>query len=404
MMKLKPETILKRGSGVEIRMDSLHMIQVIVNNKRSGFRNLALVILSVFSQPLTMREGLRKIKVSGVQNWVEASSTICKLWVLGALCDYNENQFSPDKNLASFGSSPIHIAMLNDRVRTNKFEKAIKQVVRKGDVVVDIGTGTGILAIAAARAGAKKVYAIEAGSMADVAQAVINTTEYTDRITLIRSWSTQVELPEKADVLVSEIIGNDPFDENVLPVFFDARQRLLTPGARLIPGSIKVIGLPVQVPERMLKNRILHEADLVNWEKWYDIDFSALKNIDADLSKHLIKLDTERLKNVAIFNDPLVLAEVDLNAITNLKIDNYVSGTVAHEFNGLLIHFELGLDDLLLSNQPGLPDRATSWVNFVWYLPGAAKLKIGDDYTINYKYSGGRDSEIRLLHNDELTG
>lgn len=396
-MDLTPDTVLKRANGVNIAIDSAHVVQVKVNGRRASFSNLALTLLTVFAEPLTMRQALKKLQVSGAQHWVELTSAVSKLWVLGALYNYEENQFVPDKNFASFGSSPIHITMLNDRVRTEMFFDAIKNTVKEGDVVVDIGTGTGVLAVEAARAGAARVYAIEAGAIADVAQSVFNNSGFADRITLFRGWSTQIELPEKADVLVSEIIGNDPFDENVLQVFVDARKRLLKPGAQIIPRSIRVKGVPVSIPANLLQNRLLQEHDLENWSKWYGSDFSALKNFNPSLARHLIKANAQKVNELTVYDEPIVLAGVDFQTFSEPGVENLVQGKAGKAFNGLLTYFELDLNNKVLSNHPIHTDRNNSWINFVWYLPEALQLKTGEEYTIHYKYAGGRDSEIRLL-------
>ena len=89
--------------------------------------------------------------------------------------------------------------------------------------------------MAAAPAGAKRVYAIEVRPIAEVAARFFQGSGLGDRITLIRGNSTEISLPERADVLVSEIIGNDPLAEQVLDTATcDAVARLLKPGARLI--------------------------------------------------------------------------------------------------------------------------------------------------------------------------
>jgi len=94
----------------------------------------------------------------------------------------------------------FHASMLNDRRRTAGYLASIRDIVKPGDVVVDIGTGTGILAIAAVRAGARHVYAIEEARIARVARTLFEANGMTDHITLIRGRSTEVKLPQRADV------------------------------------------------------------------------------------------------------------------------------------------------------------------------------------------------------------
>jgi protein arginine N-methyltransferase 1 len=118
-------------------------------------------------------------------------------------------------------------------------------VVRTGDVVVDIGCGTGILTLFACMAGAGHVYAFEQDPIIDLARQVCEQNGFASRITFINEWSTRSELPQRADVLVSETIGNLGFDEGIAGWIDDARKRLLKPEARIVPASLSLIAAPI---------------------------------------------------------------------------------------------------------------------------------------------------------------
>ena len=173
-----------------------------------------------------------------------------------------------------FDSFPVHLRMLNDTERTHRFQKAIREKVTENDVVLDIGTGNGILAATAAMCGAKKVYAIERTEFIEVARAVFKANGLDDKITLIKGNSLKIELPEKATVLVSEIIGNDAFDEGILSTFSDAKKRLLTPNAKIIPATLSVYVIPMEFEQKLIKSRIVNNDDFSSWKKEYGIDFS----------------------------------------------------------------------------------------------------------------------------------
>lgn len=107
---------------------------------------------------------------------------------------------------------------LIDEERTNTFAKAISTTVRPGDVVVDMGTGSGVLAMLAAHAGAKKVYAIEIDqSNIATLDAVFRANGLEDRIVLIQGDALKVDLPEKVDVIIGEMIATALIEELQVP-------------------------------------------------------------------------------------------------------------------------------------------------------------------------------------------
>lgn len=133
-----------------------------------------------------------------------------------------------------------HLSMLHDTARMDAFRRAIDASVQPGDVVVDIGCGSGVLSFMACEAGAGKVYAIEGGPIIEVARELAVDNGFADRIEFLGGWSIDVGLPEPADVLISETIGNAGLDEGIVAWTFDARQRLLRPDAVLLPQRLRM--------------------------------------------------------------------------------------------------------------------------------------------------------------------
>ena len=139
--------------------------------------------------------------------------------------------------------------MIADRVRMDAYAGALRRKVHPGSVVLDIGTGTGILALLACQCGARRVYAIEPGDCIQVAREVAAANHCADRLVFIQDVSSRVTLPERADVIVSDLHGALPLFESHLPAIVDARQRLLAPGGALIPRQDTLWAVPVSAPD-----------------------------------------------------------------------------------------------------------------------------------------------------------
>ena len=142
-----------------------------------------------------------------------------------------------------------HRLYLSDAARVSAFASAIAEIVRPGDVVLDLASGTGILGLLACRAGASRVYAIDGGGMAHPARAIVRENGFDGRVHVINGFSRHVDLPERADVLVTDQIGRFGFDAGVVEFVADARRRLLKPDARLVPSRIDLLVAPVEVPD-----------------------------------------------------------------------------------------------------------------------------------------------------------
>ena len=142
-----------------------------------------------------------------------------------------------------------HRQYLADTARVSAFQQAIGEVVTPGDVVLDLGAGTGILGLMACRAGAKRVYAVDEGPIIGLAHEVAAANGFQDRITHIKGLSTRVELPERVDVVLADQIGRFGFEAGILEYFADARARFLKPDGVLVPSEIGLFVAPVECRE-----------------------------------------------------------------------------------------------------------------------------------------------------------
>jgi protein arginine N-methyltransferase 1 len=127
--------------------------------------------------------------------------------------------------------------MTADRTRTDAYAKAVRERVTCDSVVLDIGAGPGMMTLLACQAGARKVYAVESDGIIQVAREIVAANGYGDRVEFIQALSTAVTLPEKVDVIVSDIHGVLPFYCGSLTSILDARDRFLKPRGVLIPAK-----------------------------------------------------------------------------------------------------------------------------------------------------------------------
>src|SRR5216683_295755 len=129
-----------------------------------------------------------------------------------------------------------YAGMISDRGRTDAYARALEAVVRPTSAVLDVGTGTGMFALLACRFGARKVYAVEASNVIEIAREVAAANGFSERIVFIQGTSTKIDLPEKVDAIVSDIRGISPLFQGSVPALIDARDRFLAPGGTMIPA------------------------------------------------------------------------------------------------------------------------------------------------------------------------
>ena len=145
-----------------------------------------------------------------------------------------------------------HGSMIADRVRMDAYEAALERTVQPGSVVLDIGTGTGLMALIACRLGARRVFAVDPGDSIHLARAVARSAGLADRVEFIQDLSTRVDLPERADVIVSDLRGVLPLFQQHVRSIVDARERLLAPGGVLVGIRDTVYAAPIEAPEEHL--------------------------------------------------------------------------------------------------------------------------------------------------------
>jgi len=337
----------------------------------------------------------------------QRSGAVARLDQAGMLIDgnaWNPSTTSADSE-DGFGSAPVHIAMLNDRERTRRYLVAIRQTVQPGDVVVDLGTGSGVLAVAAAQAGASRVYAIEATVIARVARRVFEANGVADRITLIEGHSTHIELPERADVLVAELIGHEPLGEGILESTADAVRRFLKPDARLIPCRLRVMAVPVELPT-IVRDRCRGSAAMLDlWHQETGIDFTPLAALAQSSPIHF----NEKATAVAAWGtlaEPEVVSDFDLSRLMHSPVEPRAEFTATRDgrVDGFVLWFLADLSNgNALATDPRSPRPDNHWRHPVYVLAAPAEVRCGDK--VRFRLEGDRDRVARVsIHSQDVPG
>lgn len=152
----------------------------------------------------------------------------------------------PHEFAAAFGGWRAHRGMLFDTDRVTAFQKAIEAAVRPGDRVIDVGAGSGILSLMAARAGAAHVDALEATAIVDQARAVADANGYGDRIAFVPGDAAAFKAEAPADLVVGEWAGMFLFEEwRHYDAFARVRDANLKPGGKVMPLKARVFLSPI---------------------------------------------------------------------------------------------------------------------------------------------------------------
>lgn len=171
----------------------------------------------------------------------------------------------------SYRDVMTHKLMLEDVVRTSSFQAAITAAVASGDRVIDFGSGTGVLAIFAARRGAARVDAIERTSMAHFARQIVLANGHGD-IIIHQGDHESFETDGPADILISEWMGHFLFYENMLGPLLTIRDRWLKPGGRMLPESFTLFA-------GLVTDDTIYRSDTFLERRPYGVNFSPVADL-----------------------------------------------------------------------------------------------------------------------------
>jgi|TARA_B110000285_G_scaffold68871_1_gene79205 protein arginine N-methyltransferase 1 len=249
--------------------------------------------------------------------------------------------------------------MLADEPRMAFYHNAIKRHVKSGDRVIDLGTGTGILAAFASRQGAAQVYAVDHSTIIEHAMQ-LGAENGIENVDYEEVHSTKLYLDEPVDVILHEQIGDFLFDEAMVPNVCDLRDRLLKPGGLILPSQFELFCEPMTLHDDRRVPYIWELTDV------HGFDFSSMGRSRPQYPDYyrMTSCDLGVVKH--FLGEPTPMVEVDLHTITesSLPLSVKFTRTVTRSglLDGLVIFMKAKVDDdLVLSSSPLDPGRAPHW-------------------------------------------
>jgi len=279
-----------------------------------------------------------------------------------------------DYYFGSYSSFHIHEEMLKDSNRTETYRRAIENNPNdfKDKVVLDIGCGTGILSIFAARAGAKHVYAIEYAEIGLFAREIIKRNGLEDKITVIKGKMEEIELPvKKVDIIISEWMGYFLLYESMLDSVLWARDKYLVKGGKMLPDRASMYVAAIEDGDYKNNKRNF-------WNNVYGVDMSCLaptvmkEPLVDTVNKDMIMSTSSKILELDLVN-------MDKNEV-NFSSEYSVTMNYSDRVHGLVVWFETPFSDLqrpiTLSTSPY--KTYTHWKQVVLYSEHDMEVKRGD--------------------------
>lgn len=315
---------------------------------------------------------------------------------LNAINDARSDENANDTYFDSYAHIGIHREMIGDEARTGAYLKAIEghSEFLKGKVVLDVGCGTGILSMFAARAGAKKVYAVDASGITRHAKRLVTENGFEDKIEIVKARMEQVtveDIPEKVDVIVSEWMGYALFFESMLPSVVDARDRFLAKDGLVLPNVS-------DVRVALLSDQKRYDDGIKFWTDVYGFDFSSLQA--------QTKRDWSTDPPVATVNSDCIVSRpegelvvsVDCASVPLADLYQPMSGEVVLEVvsdkettvHGLCLWFDVDFyGKSTLSTSPF--ENKTHWYQTVLMFDDCLEMNAGDKIVASIELEPGSD-------------
>lgn len=253
--------------------------------------------------------------------------------------------------MSSYSSVQDHHSMFFDDLRNNLYAKAIKSLVNRDSVVLDIGAGIGLHGFMAIENGAKKAYLVEPASIIEITKLLVRSNKLSEKVECIQGKIEEVDLPEKVDCITSVFTGNFLLTEDLLPSLFYARDKYLHPGGKLIPDRAKMEVVPVFAEDYYTKN-----IDCWNVTAT-DINFSSVRKF----AVNTLYYDYPKERKEEFLAEPVEILDLNFMTATEAACRNRVEVEITQDglCHGWLGWFQTRVGEHWLSTSP--KEEQTHW-------------------------------------------
>jgi SAM-dependent methyltransferase len=271
--------------------------------------------------------------------------------------------------------------LLRSSERIHAFRRAIEEEVREGDRVLEIGTGLGTFAFFAARAGAAKVYAVEAGPVVQVAETLAVANGLSGSVEVVRGRIPDLTIPEAVDLVVFEDFPVVLLDVPTYELLRRVQDEYLAPGGRMLPARARLGLAPIQSSSLYEETFPLDGEDADT----FGLDWSALRPMLANAPRG-VRLSEGVLRGKPVHGAPIRLLPVP--AVEDLTVEAEWTVGEAGAVHGLATWFDLELSDARwISNGP--TGRAGPWGQV--FLPFDQPLLVASGSTVEARVTREAD-------------
>ena len=260
-----------------------------------------------------------------------------------------------------------HLRYWQDSVKVDRYRRALAEVVRPGDRVLDLGSGTGLLGLLACEAGAGHVIAVESGPLATVAEEVFERNGVADRVRVIRARSTELVLPEPVDVIVGDQIGGFAYGAGTFEFYADAAERFLSPTGVTVPARFDLLLAAAEhQPSRTAVDGFRDDPS--------GYDLSPLDELISNTIR-LLYLDSSD----DLLSEPKTVRSVSATDASRFRIATEIELERAGRVDGLVGMFTAELSpSVTMSNVPGHTDHMTERWQDLFPLAEPIDVRRGD--------------------------